>query len=559
MNKIVIWIGLILMNYIPIGYTAPIDPYILEYRIADNNQVEPKPSKEEEKIFSLNIQPVSSDDLRIKIDFKQRLGNKINGELYGNLGSKGHILEAQAKLKIEKEKFTLSAELAHLNQTPLMKKSLFGKVSFIFLPSSILGSINQEGKINIGWLHLPSLYSRYTRDRDGTDLVGVGSMWRFYTKPYEITPDFLFKSELKLAPHLFSELPDKDYDEDIVWAFSDFPVSYSLNLSKKFSQKYKVEMDYQGNINLSFSPWGIDQIPLSLSHGVVSKIDLKPTESLLFQLSASFPFEVKKISYSNPNASFMSKEILGNLEFMGKNGWNFRVLSDYDYEKNWFEETTFSISKRFNSLDGGIYYTTERKQSSQHTIGIYLSTSGKTNYSNYNLTRYEEFPPKVLPVYQQENMQWLKGKGFEETVAALDTPEKISSYMDQFFSYYSEDRIIPQTPRETFEKKRGDCDDQARFATYVLTQHGYEAYVLCYAGRRVGHGISVYKDYNGKWNAIEYGDIFYAQADNPEELITKIEPAMIRYVLFKPDDNYEVKSYLQSQTFERIINWFWSE
>ncbi|MEW6617821.1 MAG: hypothetical protein AB1422_00465 [bacterium] len=556
MKRIVIYGGLILFSYISRGYTAPINLYNLEYRIDKefDNQLELKPLQFEEKRFFLNIQPLQSNLWNVKMDFKEGLGDKINGEIYGNLDSKGHILEAEAKLKIQREKFTLSTALAHFNQTPIMKESLFGKVSFIFLPSSMFGFINQEGKINIGWFHLPSLYSRYTFGKDGTDLFGVGSMWRFYTRPYEITPDFLFKTELKLAPHLFSELPGKDYDENMLYAFSDFPLSYSLNLSKKFSQKCKVEMDYQGETDLSFSPWR--EIPLS--HGVISKIDLKPTDALLFQLSASYPFEVKKISYFNSNASFMSKEILGNLEFKERNGWNFKVLSDYDYEKNWFEETTFSISKRFNSLDGGIYYTNER-QSSQHTIGIYLSTSGKTGYSRYNLTRYEEFPPKVLPVYQQENMQWLKGKSFEETVAALDTPEKISSYMGQFFSYYSEGRIIPQTPRETFEKKRGDCDDQARFASYVLTQHGYEAYVFCYAGRRVGHGISVYKDYNGKWNGIEYGDIFYAQADNPEELITKIEPAMIRYVLFKPDDNYEVKSYLQSQTFERIINWFWSE
>lgn len=49
-----------------------------------------------------------------------------------------------------------------------------------------------------------------------------------------------------------------------------------------------------------------------------------------------------------------------------------------------------------------------------------------------------------------------KDKGFKETVAALNTP---------FFQYHSNGKIIPQTPRETFEKKTGDCDDHARFAS----------------------------------------------------------------------------------------------
>lgn len=557
MKKIGIWIGLILISYIASGYAEPIDPYILEYRINHgfNNLLEPEPLHFKEKRFSLNIQPVESDGQGIKIDFEEGLGTNVTGKIYSNLDSNGHILEAQARLGIKKGNNLLSAELAHLNQTPLMKESLFGKVSFIFPPSSMPGFIHHEGKINIGWLHLPSLYSRWIFGKEGVDLFGIGTKWRFYTEPYEITPDLLFKSELKIAPHLFSELPKKeDYDEDITWVFVDFPVDYNLNLTKRLSRRCNIEMGYQGNTNPTFYPWGI-----SLSHGLVSKVDLKPTDALHLQLMAYLPISIQKISYFNPNASFMSKEILGNLEFKGENNWDYKLLLDYDYEENQFGELTFSTSRRFNSLDGGVYYTSNRTHFSQHTVGIYLSTSGRTDYSRYNLKRYQEFPSQLFGKYQKENMQGLNGKGFEETVAALDTPEKIASYLDQFFQYYSEGKIIPQTPRETFDKKRGDCDDQARFAAWVLTQHGYEAYVLTYYSRKVAHGICVYKNHDGKWNAIEYGNIFYAQADNPEELMTKVDPNMLKYTLFKPDDNYGVKSYLESQTLEKIINWFWAE
>lgn len=557
MKEIVIGIGLILIAYISIVYGEPIDPSILDYRIDAecDNQDKIKPLQVKEKNLSLNLQLIESDEETLMIDFKEGLGDKITGRLYGNLDSKGHILEAQAKLTVEKKRFIFSTELAHLNQTPLMRDSLLGKVGFNFLPSSMFGFINHEGKINIGWLHLSSLYSRYTWDRDGTDLFGVGTKWRFYTPSYELTPSFLFKGELKLSPYIFAELPKEDYDEDIVESFCDFPVNYSLNFAKRLSQKWNIEMAYQGEINLSFYPWGVNRIPLN--HGVVSKVNSKPIDTFLFQLIAYFPFENKKLSYFNPNASFMSKEILTNLKFKLRDKWDVKILSDYDYENSQFEEVTFSINRRFNRLSGGLYYTNDRNDSS--TIGIYITTSKKGDYGKYHLTRYQEFPPQVFSVLQKEDLRGLKGRDFETTVRTLDTPEKVASYVDQFFQYHSEGRVIPQTPRETFEKKRGDCDDQARFISWVLTQHSYESYVLTYSGRRVGHGICVYKNPQGKWNAIEYGKIFYVEATNLEELITKIEPGMLKYTLFKPDEGYGIKSYLESQTLEKIINWFWAD
>jgi len=561
MKKIGIWMGFIIIGHVSIIYADPIDPYILEYRINHefNTPFEVESLHFKEKRFSLNIQPSSQG---MKIDFEEGLGTDVTGKIYSNLDLNGHILEAQAKLAIKKERFVLSTGLAHLNQTPLMKESLFGKVGFSFLPSSMFGLINHEGKINIGWMHLPDLYSRWTNGKDGTDLFGGGAMWRFHTESYKIEPDFLFKSELKMTAYLFSELPKKKdafypYDEDIIGAFGDFPVNYNLSFIKKLSPGCNMEMDYQGEINPSFYPYGGGLIPLS--HGVISKVNLKPTDTFLLQLMAYLPISIKKISYSNPNASFMSKEISANLEFKEKHNWNHRLLLDYDYENNQVKEVTFSTSRRFNSFDSGVYYTNNNNHSSQHTVGIYLSTQKRTDYSRYDLKEYQEFPSQFFGKNQKEDMHGLKNKGFEETVAALDTPEKVASYLAQFFRYRTEGKFIPQTSRETFEKKMGDCDDQARFASFVLTQHGYEAYVLTYFGRRVAHGISVYKDHNGKWNSIEYGKIFYAQAENPEELITRIEPGMLRYILFKPNDSYEVKSYVQSQTLEKIINWFWAD
>jgi len=78
-----------------------------------------------------------------------------------------------------------------------------------------------------------------------------------------------------------------------------------------------------------------------------------------------------------------------------------------------------------------------------------------------------------------------QGGEFEETVALLDNPQKLSRWMLDNTRYESEyekwretgvDYIAP--PEETFNSRVGNCADFAVFAFYVLESHGYDPELL---------------------------------------------------------------------------------
>ena len=69
---------------------------------------------------------------------------------------------------------------------------------------------------------------------------------------------------------------------------------------------------------------------------------------------------------------------------------------------------------------------------------------------------------------------------FDATVQALDTPDKLADWMRKNLYYRADVGVDSWNPPEkTFREGRGDCDDYARFAAYVLNKHGgYNAKLL---------------------------------------------------------------------------------
>lgn len=82
----------------------------------------------------------------------------------------------------------------------------------------------------------------------------------------------------------------------------------------------------------------------------------------------------------------------------------------------------------------------------------------------------------------------------DQVVSKLDTPEKCFEWMQNNFTYTPdichEDEYRPA--QETFKLRTGDCDDYAMFAEYVLSQHGYNTYILSVFNATNGHAVCVY-------------------------------------------------------------------
>jgi len=66
---------------------------------------------------------------------------------------------------------------------------------------------------------------------------------------------------------------------------------------------------------------------------------------------------------------------------------------------------------------------------------------------------------------------------FIAVVESLNTPEKISEYMQENFEYeYHPYNAL--SPYRLWKTKKGDCNDFSIFGTFVANYHGYETYQI---------------------------------------------------------------------------------
>ena len=147
-------------------------------------------------------------------------------------------------------------------------------------------------------------------------------------------------------------------------------------------------------------------------------------------------------------------------------------------------------------------------------------------------------------VYQQievpTNDNNESSRSFSSVVSDLKTPEEVYNWMQSNFSYQA-DKVAAdefRAPEETFQLRHGDCDDYARFAEYVLKQHGYEAEgVSVYSSDR-GHAVCVWKDSTGKCNYLSNNSIRMISADDLNAVSKDIYSDWKVYSVYPSNDGF---------------------
>nr|NIN92931.1 hypothetical protein [bacterium]NIO18869.1 hypothetical protein [bacterium] len=117
---------------------------------------------------------------------------------------------------------------------------------------------------------------------------------------------------------------------------------------------------------------------------------------------------------------------------------------------------------------------------------------------------------------------------FTESVKRLNTMNKVIRYTRSNLGY------IPQNgygrnPKEVFELRGGDCDEQALFQLHALKSHGYDdLYELTFVSPTMAHAFSYGKDKRtGKEYIWEYGRVFRLDFDSDSNLSEKEKMAAI--------------------------------
>ncbi|MEE9315774.1 MAG: hypothetical protein V3U97_01540, partial [bacterium] len=139
------------------------------------------------------------------------------------------------------------------------------------------------------------------------------------------------------------------------------------------------------------------------------------------------------------------------------------------------------------------------------------------SYKNY--VQEDDGPFNALPDFRLP---------FVESMERLDTMNKVIRYTRGNLGY------IPQNgygrnPKEVFELRGGDCDEQALFQLHALKTHGYDdLYELAFISPRKAHAFSYGKDNRtGEEYIWEYGRVFRLDFDPGSSLSEKEKMAAI--------------------------------
>jgi len=117
---------------------------------------------------------------------------------------------------------------------------------------------------------------------------------------------------------------------------------------------------------------------------------------------------------------------------------------------------------------------------------------------------------------------------FAESVKRLDTMNKVIRYTRGNLEYISQNGS-DRNPKEVFELRGGDCDEQALFQLHALKTHGYDdLYELAFVSSRMAHAFSYGKDKRTREEYIwEYGRVFRLDFQPDSNLSEKEKMAAI--------------------------------
>ncbi len=434
----------------------------------------------------------------------------------------------------------LKFKISSINKDSILKNSLFMKQDINF----ILYGFNV--KTGIGIITLPELKSR----EPGTEKnISPTFITGYYNIFYGTDANKIDEKTLWANIHSFGITginPIQGYHDNYPYTFLNFLSWYYI--SPGFGIKY----------------WFLNKIAIGLdyfnySHFLYDFSYLKNhyiTPLLFFKISKNILLK-HKYYYNLTNQIYFDNYFLqGNrlLTELLTPKIKFTFIWNFDLQEI-IAESEYTYKKNINIF---LYAINENKQTS-FGIQFKLNLKSKHFFKNINF-KYNMKPQNKIMEHQSyislSNPPQVENLTFDEITSVLNTPEKAAWYAGNFLNYDYDYTSGIFSPEETFNNKKGVCMEQMSFQSYCLRKNGYNSYTLVFDTCEFSHALCIYQDKKtGKWNAIEYDDIYYTYADSPSEVLEQIYPGWVSWKLYNPETE-EIKKIFFSETEQYIFNWF---
>lgn len=129
---------------------------------------------------------------------------------------------------------------------------------------------------------------------------------------------------------------------------------------------------------------------------------------------------------------------------------------------------------------------------------------------------------------------------WQSQVVSIKTPENLANWLKNDFEYVWESFDAWQSPQETINLKKGDCEDFAILAAEVLRRLGVSSDILIikFKDLKTAHAVCAFKGRGGKYQFISNRQLIETQEDKLQEAIKKIYPDWDYVIFTSPQREY---------------------
>lgn len=169
----------------------------------------------------------------------------------------------------------------------------------------------------------------------------------------------------------------------------------------------------------------------------------------------------------------------------GSDGWGESIQPTPDEifqgPGGYVEKTELPVKNMGSFWKGQI---TIKPKTTTKSISIWENKNEGSNY----------YALDILSINKANNKNENNNSDLEEIIENIDNPEKLLTFMNNYFTFKYHDGMIAYTLENFYEIKKGDCKDWALFAEYILSENGYKTKRLTYSPtlKHGGHVITLY-------------------------------------------------------------------